>query len=295
MLGQQNARLGDSAPSGGHPVGRFSFRRVALIVWHFARRAELFSRWFSGRSTLSLMVAERRRRPRVVRVSLLAGPSMYARVGAGQTDLQTLLSIWANDRYCPLTVVDGTTIIDAGANVGYSAVWFASRFPRSQVIAIEPDAENVRLLRKNVADFTNVTVVHAAVGATSGTTSLVDPGRGAWGYRTWVGDEAVPGQAVTVRESVRVVSIGDVLDEFGVRSVGLVKIDIEGAELEVFERAAAWVDRADAVMVELHDRFRPGCRAAFEAATAGFAERFELGEHSFAVRGRGNPVVSDPS
>ena len=41
---------------------------------------------------------------------------------------------------------------------------------------------------------------------------------------------------------------------------------------------------ADVLPVELHDRFRPGCRDAFVAATATFDEHFESGGHSFAVQ-----------
>jgi hypothetical protein len=46
--------------------------------------------------------------------------------------------------------------------------------------------------------------------------------------------------------------------------VGLLKLDVEGAEVEVLASAERWIDRVDALMVEEHERYRPGCRTAIE-------------------------------
>jgi FkbM family methyltransferase len=43
------------------------------------------------------------------------------------------------------------TVLDLGANVGYFSAFAATRFPGAQVVAIEPDAENVPLLRRTAA------------------------------------------------------------------------------------------------------------------------------------------------
>jgi hypothetical protein len=50
--------------------------------------------------------------------------------------------------------------------------------------------------------------------------------------------------------------------------------DIEGAEREVFEAADDWISKTDVIIVELHERFRPGCEAAFLNAARRF--RFEI-------------------
>jgi hypothetical protein len=56
-----------------------------------------------------------------------------------------------------------------------------------------------------------------------------------------------------------------------VDQIDLLKLDIEGSEKELFEDPAKkwWLSRTRAVIVELHDRFKPGCTAAVEAALAG--------------------------
>jgi len=45
---------------------------------------------------------------------------------------------------------------------------------------------------------------------------------------------------------------------------GILKIDIEGAEKELFKaNYKKWIDKVDVLIIELHDRFKPGCSATF--------------------------------
>ena len=54
-------------------------------------------------------------------------------------------------------------IIDAGANIGISTIYFANRFPNAKVIAIEPEESNFELLKINCENYPNVKLVRAAV------------------------------------------------------------------------------------------------------------------------------------
>jgi hypothetical protein len=71
--------------------------------------------------------------------------------------------------------------------------------------------------------------------------------------------------------TVPTITINDLLDELRVDQIDLLKLDIEGSEKELFEDPAKnrWLSRTRAVIVELHDHFKPGCTAAVEAALAG--------------------------
>lgn len=73
-------------------------------------------------------------------------------------------------------------IIDAGANIGASAVYFAYSFPKAQVVAIEPEQSNFDLLKANT-EGTSVQCIHAALHATAGQVNVVDTGQGYWGFR----------------------------------------------------------------------------------------------------------------
>ena len=64
------------------------------------------------------------------------------------------------------------------------------------------------------------------------------------------------------------------MSSFGLSHIDLLKVDIEGAEKEVFE-SANWLDRVSVIAVEFHDRFKRGSADAFLKANNG---RFSLVE-----------------
>ena len=170
-------------------------------------------------------------------------------------------------------------VVDAGANVGLAAVWFAHKYPGARIVALEPDPENAALLRLNTSRHPEVEVLEAALWREDTTLDLLDPGGGSWSMQVRESDEA---PAALGR--VEALSMPTVLERFGIERVGLLKVDIEGAELELFDDASAWIDRVDAIAVELHDRFRPGCSRRFFDATTAFPVSVQRGENTFVLR-----------
>ena len=171
-------------------------------------------------------------------------------------------------------------IVDAGANIGASAVYFAYSFPEARVIAIEPERSNFELLTANTADLP-VECLNAAVAASPGTLNVVDPGEGFWGYRT----TAAPGSAAV--HPVDCVTIDDIYQRHAQDSVPfIVKIDIEGSESELFAANTGWVDRTPILIIELHDWLMPGTAnsRAFLQCIAGRNRDFVyLGENIFSI------------
>jgi FkbM family methyltransferase len=141
-------------------------------------------------------------------------------------------------------------IIDAGANIGASSIWFATRFPASQVVAIEPDRYNVELCRRNCKMLANVTILEAAIGATAGKCSIVRPAQNSWAVRT----ERLPDsetEVVTVEQLLESTHPGGVFF--------IAKIDIEGFESDLFsEEKISWIADPVAIIIELHDWMLPG-------------------------------------
>jgi FkbM family methyltransferase len=165
-------------------------------------------------------------------------------------------------------------IVDLGANAGYASVYFALRYPAVRVIAVEPVPENAELLRRNVARLGNVDVVEGAAWPRPARLTLVDPGKGYWGMR--VAEDPSGG--------IRAVTIPELLDGAGMDGIDLLKVDIEGAEQQLFSENTDWLARVGLLVLELHDRFVPGCRAALDAAIARSGAQFE-------ERRRGEDVV----
>lgn len=131
-------------------------------------------------------------------------------------------------------------IIDCGANVGYSSIWFAQRYPRATVYAIEPEPGNYVMLERNVAPYPNIKPIAAGISDAATHLSLVNPDNAAWSCRTIV-DEHGKIPAVTVANL-----LGD-------RAPLIVKVDIEGHEAELFRSNTAWVQSTPLVVFEMHD------------------------------------------
>lgn len=144
-------------------------------------------------------------------------------------------------------------IVDAGANVGMETVRMRYFHPRASVLAIEPSAENHRVLVENAAQHNGqVETLHHAL----------------WSSET--GLRLLPGatnEAFTVRPveagepaDVPAISMNSVLARVG-GEIDILKMDIEGSEFEVFRNNTGWVDHVKAFVFECPDRDHPGAAA----------------------------------
>lgn len=163
-------------------------------------------------------------------------------------------------------------ILDAGANIGASSIYFANMIPNAIVLALEPEGKNFQLLAKNIAQNERIRGLLAALaGVNSQTGSIIDPGNGNWGYRAE--PTHPPGPSVVGSEGNVVCLRPDYLLE-GAKVNGLdpflVKIDIEGAEKGVFGCVDEynycialdgpddrWIDKVPIIIVEPHDWLLP--------------------------------------
>jgi FkbM family methyltransferase len=174
---------------------------------------------------------------------------------------------------------DPDLIVDAGANIGLSVLWFADRYPTARIIALEPEPANFALLQVNTSGLDNVTCMRAALWSSNEDVVISDPGRGTWGFQTngvASGEESVTAPGLT---------IDHLFERFAIERINLLKVDIEGAEREVFASRPSELGRIDVIAIELHDGLHPGCSEAFFSAIDGeLGTRHTSGEHVFAFR-----------
>lgn len=191
------------------------------------------------------------------------------------SDVLTMREVFLDGDYNIPTENNVQYIVDAGANIGLASIYFANKYPSARIIAVEPEIGNFRMLKKNVEFYPQIVPVNAALWRSSGSIQLSDPGRGEHGFTT---SEVSNVEGSGGGEPVAAISMADLMDSYGIEHLDLLKIDIEGAEKEVFEAADGWVDRVSTIVIELHDRFKPGCAESFTRATPHMKTVLERGK-----------------
>jgi FkbM family methyltransferase len=169
------------------------------------------------------------------------------------------------------------TIVDIGAHIGMASLLFAHRYPTARIIAVEPEPANFAALVKNVFPYRNIAPVQAALWKDDG-----DVGLG----KSTAHSKGAFAIAEHGEQRVRAVTMDTLMKESGLTTIDFLKIDIEGAEKEVFQNCA-WIKNVRVIAIELHDRIRPGCRSTVESAVASTAVGFRSdrqGEVTFFVR-----------
>lgn len=150
-------------------------------------------------------------------------------------------------------------IMDLGANIGASAVWFAARYPGAHIAAFEPHPDNFHLLCLNCRGL-DVVPYRVAVSGAATAGVLTDPGQGEWGYR-------LAREADHAGIPVDTVVLGEHLARHLMAPLApfILKVDIEGGEADLFDQHQAVLDRFPVIIVEPHDWLLPG-----DAVSRGF-------------------------
>ena len=147
-------------------------------------------------------------------------------------------------------------VIDAGANIGLTALAFSFQIPEALVVALEPEPENFELLVANTEELP-ILPLPMALGGGIGRARIEDPDRGEWGYQANLHGGKSDGTEVPV------ISVDTVCENLADHALPfIVKIDIEGAETEVFSAGGDWIYQVPLVIVELHDWMLPGQRTS---------------------------------
>jgi FkbM family methyltransferase len=226
-------------------------RLLARLWWHKRRRLELV-RLRDCSAVLELWVSE-------------------------FSDLHVIREAFGDRVYALPEHLQPRTIVDLGANIGASVLWFNRRFQNAEIHAVEPDRRALEKLRRNVAGLSGVTVHHAAVAGEDGERTFYHADH-AWSS-SLVAEAARGGRPGTVTA----LALPALLRErVGRERVDLLKLDIEGAEWEVLPRLRL-AELADVVAGELHAGLlgdEAAERGAWRHGLSGFDVRFARREGS---------------
>lgn len=183
-------------------------------------------------------------------------------------------------------------ILDGGAYNGTSSVFFTVMFPEAEIVSLEPEESNFQLLEANAERFPNIRPFKKALWGSQQYLKVsrdLPPDSAGWGFDSehskWHfrmeeasaqdGADAVEGQ-----------TISDVMADRQWPRIDILKLDIEGAEKEIFENEPdSWLKDTGIIMIELHDEKKPGCSDSFFEATDRYDfKQFVRGETVILIR-----------
>lgn len=158
---------------------------------------------------------------------------------------------------------DPQIIIDCGANIGLTSVFFSNKFPNAKIIAIEPDMDNFKMLKKNIIYYPNIIPLNIGVWSKNCFLKVKDAAADKWSFEF---EETNDSQCAT-----EAWSIASLIERFNILKIDILKIDIEGGEKELFEKGSEmWLPSVKTLVIELHDRKKNGCSDALIRAVSKF-------------------------
>lgn len=244
----------------------------------------------SVRRCLRVMVQLRRRRPNELKnalqyIAIFSLPNIFAcvedfatrssrytdvrirghrdlvRLRNRTSDFDVFRQVFLQQQYVIPDLKDPHFIIDAGANIGLTSLFLLLRYPNATIIAIEPDPENFEIAVHNLRSFANrCHLVHGGLWSED-TELAISRGTYADG-RHWATQTVKPASADA--EIVPVYHLASLIDKYNFKTIDLLKIDIEGAELQVFRDGdTSFLATTECCAIECHGA---DCVEAFQNA-----------------------------
>jgi FkbM family methyltransferase len=207
---------------------------------------------------------------------LLKGFSYPLYLRSNTSDFSVFKQIFEDENYYIWQDVKPEVIIDCGANIGLTSVYYKMRYPEAKIICIEPDLSNYEMLIKNTENFHNIVPYNAGVWNKSTNLVIKNPTGDKWAFM-------VEETAETLPDAIKAVSIENIMKEQNIDFIDILKIDIEGSEVEVFQsNYDYWLSRTRILIIELHDEMKKKCSKTFFEA---------LSKYHFATELRGEDIV----
>jgi FkbM family methyltransferase len=240
---------------------------TAIALKHPRQFAALARAWLA----LALQVYSRGTRQRSSTVSVEAfGQNMEIAV-ADPSDVRALIEIFILGTYEWAFEDPIQTIVDAGAHIGGTTLWFAARYPHARIVAIEPHPDTFARLRGNTEGLTNVELVAAALHAKEGNVELFG------GEQSWAAS-LVPAKNLRTCHSVRAITLDRLVRDHNLERIDILKLNIEGSETAVL-RSTGVLDRVRTIVFEYHDELADMPLDELLNSLAGFEVR-RLQRHS---------------
>lgn len=173
------------------------------------------------------------------------------------------------------------TILDCGANIGLTSIYLSSSYEKTNIYAFEPANETFKRLENHIVlnNLSNIKLFKKGVWNKSTFLKADNSFRDGndWSFRlveTQKKEEAL----------FETISIDEVISQNNINSIDILKIDIEGGEVDLFStNYSDWLSKTKVIAIEIHDEF--DCRIDIEnkIKSAGF-QLYHSGELTIGIK-----------
>jgi FkbM family methyltransferase len=154
--------------------------------------------------------------------------------------------IFKKQAYQFKNVNEQPVIIDCGANIGVSILYYTRQFPNAKILAFEPDKNIFPVLKKNIEKIenSNVTLINKGLWDTDGKMIFIQEGAD--------GGHLV-GDNINISIEAKIAEIETTrLKDYLKGGIDFLKIDIEGAEVVVIEDCKNYLENVQQIFIEFH-------------------------------------------
>jgi FkbM family methyltransferase len=180
-------------------------------------------------------------------ISLAAfpGKNFFLRTYVGDIDI--FYEIFYKEIYKVCDRLNKSLLIDAGANVGFAALYFLKRMPNATIYCVEPDPDNFIFLQKNLKAEIESGKIKAIMAGLSDKDGVMNLEKNYLKYNSSLVEEST-------EDSIEVITytVETFFKKFVPGSVDLFKMDIEGAEESIFKSDVSWLDNVAELLIEFH-------------------------------------------
>jgi FkbM family methyltransferase len=168
------------------------------------------------------------------------------------SDFSVFLQVFYDEQYAPIISlckwnnIEVNTILDFGANIGLTSIYFNKKYNNAAIYAVEPDDQNFEMLKRNTERINNIYIDKKAIWSheTSLTPSFEE--QSDWG-------KTFKESPLVLADNIEAISINHFLLNKQLEIIDILKIDIEGAEKQVFEGDVSFLKNVKIIAIEIHE------------------------------------------
>lgn len=195
------------------------------------------------------------------------------------TDINVFKSVFVLKEFKLPITINPKFIIDGGAYIGLSTLYYSSKYPFAKIIAIEPETSNFRMLETHTENLPNITRLNVGLWDKNTFLKIIDKGTGNWGF---VVKEVLESE----HYDIKAVTVDEILKKSGFDRIDILKLDIEGSEIQLFSsNYKSWLPKVNILVIELHDSIYSGCtHSLYSAININEWKEYREGEKVILIR-----------